>query len=81
MNSVILITFQIEDKRFCILSVDEIKKVLSSDYLNISSEENVFNVVTKWCYDDFEIRKQNLTELLLLVRMSQLQPEVSIANK
>nr|XP_039267693.1 kelch-like protein 28 [Styela clava] len=54
------------------LPVKYLIKILSSDDLNVSSEESVFQILESWIMWDVEARKINLPRLLKCVRLSLL---------
>ncbi|XP_043466552.1 kelch-like protein 18 [Leptopilina heterotoma] len=57
------------------LSICDLKELVSSDELHITSEQQVFEAVLRWVKHDEENRVKNLPELLALVRLPLLSPE------
>lgn len=55
-------------------------KLLKSDYLNVWSEEEVFNAFVKWVEYDVFARADQVIELLSAIRLPQLRARVSSKN-
>lgn len=67
----------IEQDAFLLLSVNHVFELLGSEELNVWSEEEVFNALTKWInYEETE-RKQHAVFLLSSIRLTELRSEVS----
>jgi len=59
---------------FLRLSKDEVLELLSSNELNVASEEEVFLAASNWVMFDFEERSKMMHELLSCVRLTLLKP-------
>lgn len=57
------------------LSICDLKELVTSDELHVTSEQQVFEAVLRWVKHDEENRVKNLPELLALVRLPLLSPE------
>lgn len=55
------------------MSVEQITKILKNNDLNVNSEEDVFKALIRWI-NQSEDRKQYITTLLPLVKLTQLSP-------
>ncbi|XP_077289964.1 kelch-like protein 7 [Arctopsyche grandis] len=62
-------------KDFLNLPVSNVNEILKSDYLNVPSEEDVFNAVKLWVNHDNANRKSDLAQLIRFVRLSLLSME------
>lgn len=65
-----------ETQEFLLLDVGHLSTLLKSDGLNVYSEEEVFNALSKWVNYDQENRKCNVKYLLETIRFSQLKMKV-----
>ncbi|XP_077289479.1 kelch-like protein 28 [Arctopsyche grandis] len=65
-------------KDFLNLPVSNVNEILKSDYLNVPSEEVVFNAVKLWVNHDNANRKSDLAQLMRSVRLSLLSMEFFI---
>ncbi|XP_077298388.1 kelch-like protein 41b isoform X2 [Arctopsyche grandis] len=63
---------------FLKLPVSNVIEILKSNYLNVPSEESVFNAVKLWVNHDNANRKSNLAQLMRSVRLSLLSVEFII---
>ncbi|XP_077289487.1 kelch-like protein 28 [Arctopsyche grandis] len=63
---------------FLNLPVSNVNEILKSDYLNVPSEEDVFNAVKLWVNHDNANRKSDLAQLMRSVRLSLLSMEFFI---
>ena len=54
---------------FLKLAIDDVVKFLSSDDIQIENEEQLLEIVKDWINDNLEVRKENLSELLKLIRL------------
>ncbi|XP_077294123.1 kelch-like protein 7 isoform X2 [Arctopsyche grandis] len=60
---------------FLNLSASTVIEILKSDYLNVPSEEDVFNAVKLWVNQDYASRKNYMTKLMSFVKLSLLSLE------
>lgn len=58
----------LKEEEFVNLSVDEVEKFVSSNKINVSSEEDVYVAVTRWLQHDLENRKEYSERLYNYVR-------------
>lgn len=58
------------------LPAEEVKKLLSSDMLNVPSEEEAFHSLMLWLNYDLPKRKNDLPHLLETIRLPLLSPQV-----
>ncbi|XP_077292178.1 kelch-like protein 4 [Arctopsyche grandis] len=65
LNNFLKIT---KHKRFLNMSADTVKRLLSSDDLQVSSEEQVFEGLSQWVKHDWTNRKNDLYSLMKCVR-------------
>lgn len=65
---------------FTSLSFDCAQKLLSSDNINVSDEEIVFEAVYRWLSHDPQTRKAFAFEMLSVVRLSLLKPRFLAEN-
>ncbi|XP_077289480.1 kelch-like protein 28 [Arctopsyche grandis] len=63
---------------FLNLPVSNVNEILKSDYLNVPSEESIFNAVKLWVNHDNANRKSDLAQLMRSVRLSLLSMEFFI---
>lgn len=61
---------------FYLATFDQISKLLSSDFLNVPSEMDAFDIAMSWVNHDAEFRKGFLPQILELVRIDLLPPKV-----
>ena len=54
------------------LSDVELEELLSSDHLNVKSEEVVFECIVRWIQHDAKNRKQHIAKLLKCIRLGLL---------
>lgn len=64
-----------DNLEFVKLSVEHLKKILADDYLNVKSEEMVFEAIKTWVGYAPQERKVHLLDLLKCVRMGALTHE------
>lgn len=62
------------NQEFLQLSLDQMTNLLSSDDLNVTSEEHIFNALMSWIQHDPINRKPFLGQLLALVKLPLLEP-------
>uniref|UniRef100_A0A8D8TAL0 Kelch-like protein diablo n=1 Tax=Cacopsylla melanoneura TaxID=428564 RepID=A0A8D8TAL0_9HEMI len=58
-----------KSKEFLSLSHTHMAKLLSSEELNIDSEEDTYSAVMHWLYHDIENRKDNMSDLLSYIKL------------
>lgn len=69
--------FQVcKNQEFFQLNSEQIGKLLSSDELNVPSEQDVFHALTAWVQHDPANREKDIPKLLALVRLPLLPPSV-----
>ncbi|XP_077292614.1 kelch-like protein 12 [Arctopsyche grandis] len=70
INDYFLVNFPkiTKHERFLDMSADNVKRLLSSDHLQVSSEEQVFEGLSQWVKHDFTNRKNDLCSLLQCIR-------------
>uniref|UniRef100_A0A0N4ZYX5 BTB domain-containing protein n=1 Tax=Parastrongyloides trichosuri TaxID=131310 RepID=A0A0N4ZYX5_PARTI len=61
-----------EKESFCILSLNSLIGILEKDYLDVPSEEFVFDSAMKWMYFDYENRKQFVLNIFSILRIAFL---------
>lgn len=64
-----------ENQEFLILSHDEVAKLLSSDDLNVPSEEVIFQALKAWARHDLANRKKYLSKLLAHIKLPLMAPQ------
>ena len=64
----------VEGEEFLQLSHDNVQALLSSDLIQVSSEESVFEAMYKWLIHDLPSRRQHALPLLHCVRLPLLRP-------
>lgn len=62
----------IDNEEFLLLPVNQLIDIISSDELNVSSEEQVYTAIMKWFRYDVKERREHLSHVLQHVRLSQL---------
>ena len=70
----------IKNQEFLLLPAHELVKLLSSDDLNVSSEELVFQALISWINFDLQTRKTSCAKLLACVRLPLLSPQYIADN-
>ena len=70
----------IKNQEFLLLPAHELVKLLSSDDLNVSSEELVFQSLISWINFDLQTRKTSCAKLLACVRLPLLSPQYIADN-
>ena len=70
----------IKNQEFMLLPADELDKLLSSDNLNVPSEEIIFQALMDWVNFDFVARKCSVSKLLACVRLPLLSPQYIADN-
>lgn len=56
-----------ESEEFLLLPVNQLIDIISSDELNVRSEEQVFNAVMSWVKYNITERRQHLPQVILYV--------------
>ena len=69
----------VRNQEFCLLSAEDLKVLLSSDDICVSSEVLVFEALITWTSYKEEERKQDLMKLLPYVRLPLLPPQVAVS--
>ena len=70
----------IENEEFLLLPVNQLIDIISSDELNISSEEQVFQAIMHWTRYNVAERRQHLSHVLQHVRLSQLSAKFLVGT-
>ncbi|GFY57250.1 kelch-like protein 5 [Trichonephila inaurata madagascariensis] len=63
------------NQEYLSLPVEEVKKLLSSDMLNVPNEERAFEALMLWVNYDLANRKNDLPVLLEMIRLPLLSPQ------
>ena len=63
-----------QGEEFCLLPLDEVTSLLTSDILNVSSEEQVFEAMLQWLQFDLTNRTQYISKLLSCIRLVHIDP-------
>ena len=66
----------IRNQEFMLLPAEELERVLSSEDLNVPSEELVFHALILWVKHDRDVRRHHLPSLLAQVRLPLLSAQV-----
>lgn len=66
----------IVNQEYLSLPAEEVKKLLSSDMLNVPTEEEAFRSLMIWLYYDLPNRKKDLPVLLEAIKLPLLSPQV-----
>lgn len=61
-----------ENDQFYNVSAQQLKEILSDDYLNVKSEDIVFEAIKTWINHMPDVRKHHLLELVKCIRMGTL---------
>ncbi len=59
-----------ESEEFLFLPINQLIDIISSDELNMTSEEDVFNAVMQWISCDVQQRKQYLPKVYLFYKLN-----------
>jgi kelch-like protein 1/4/5 len=70
----------IKNQEFLLLPVTEVVNILSSDDLNVPSEEIIFQAFMDWINYDFANRKADAARLLACIRLPLLSPQFIADN-
>jgi len=68
------------NQEFLLLPAAELERILSSDDLNVPSEEVIFQAFMDWVNFDFAARKGEVSRLLACVRLPLLSPQYIADN-
>lgn len=69
-----------ESEEFLLLPVNQLIDIISSDELNVRSEEQVYNAITSWVKYNVAERRQHLALILQHVRLSQLSAKFLVGT-
>lgn len=69
-----------ESDEFLLLPVSQLVDIISSDELNVRSEEQVFNAVMSWVKNNVSDRRQHLPQVLQHVRLPLLSPKFLVGT-
>ncbi|KAL1458174.1 hypothetical protein WDU94_008343 [Cyamophila willieti] len=69
-----------ESEEFLILPVGQLVDIISSDELNVRSEEQVFNAIMSWLKYNVSERRQHLAQVLQHVRLPLLSPKFLVGT-
>ncbi|KAI5737572.1 hypothetical protein M8J76_014804 [Diaphorina citri] len=69
-----------ESEEFLILPVAQLVDIISSDELNVRSEEQVFNAIMSWLKYNVSERRQHLAQVLQHVRLPLLSPKFLVGT-
>nr|XP_054919414.1 kelch-like protein diablo isoform X2 [Dermacentor andersoni] len=69
-----------ESEEFLLLPVNQLVDIISSDELNVRSEEQVFSAVMSWVKYNVTERRQNLGQVLQHVRLPLLSPKFLVGT-
>ncbi|OTF75594.1 kelch-like protein, partial [Euroglyphus maynei] len=70
----------IENEEFLLLPVNQLIDIVSTDELNISTEEQVYNAIMKWVRYNVQERGQHLAHVLQHVRLSQMSAKFLVGT-
>uniref|UniRef100_A0AAF5HZ57 BTB domain-containing protein n=1 Tax=Strongyloides stercoralis TaxID=6248 RepID=A0AAF5HZ57_STRER len=65
-----------EKESFYLLGIESLISILDKDYLNVPSEEFVFNSAMKWINHDYQNRKQYILNVFSILRIAYLDYSV-----
>lgn len=63
-----------QGEEFCLLPLNEVTNLLSSDILNVANEEQVFEAMLRWLQFDVTNRTQHISKLLKCIRLVHVDP-------
>ena len=67
------------NQEFLLLPPDDVSELLSSDDLNVPTEETIYHALVIWIKHDNANRKQHLAKLLAHIKLPLMAPQVSRA--
>ncbi|CAG0879760.1 unnamed protein product [Darwinula stevensoni] len=70
----------ISSEEFMLLPVNQLIDIISSDELNVRSEEQVYTAVMAWVKSNMAERRQNLPQVLQHVRLPLLSPKFLVGT-
>ncbi|XP_057313441.1 kelch-like protein 20 [Hydractinia symbiolongicarpus] len=70
----------IESDEFLEIPVEQLKSLLANDAIEVISEKDVFDAAVAWVKHDEKSRKKYFTELLGMVRVTNLQPKILVEH-
>lgn len=66
----------LKSQEYLSLPAEEVKKLLSSDMLNVHSEEESYESLITWVNYDIVNREKELSSLLEMIRLPLISPQV-----
>lgn len=69
-----------ESHGFVTVPTDKLRSYLDSDYLNVRSEQDVFQAFIRWTLHNTFVRLSYVPQLLPMIRLTQLEDTVSISQ-
>ncbi|XP_071493702.1 kelch-like protein 20 [Diadema antillarum] len=69
-----------ESEEFMLLPVNQLMEIISSDELNVHSEEQVYNAIISWVKYSIPDRRAHLAEVLQHVRLPLLNPKFLVGT-
>ncbi|XP_063966735.1 kelch-like protein 20 [Lytechinus pictus] len=69
-----------ESEEFMLLPVNQLMEIISSDELNVHSEEQVYNAIISWVKYNIPERRTHLAEVLQHVRLPLLNPKFLVGT-
>lgn len=66
----------LKNQEYLSLPAEEVKKLLSSDMLNVHSEEEAYESLMTWVNYDILNREKELSSLLEMIRLPLITPQV-----
>ncbi|KAA3673543.1 kelch-like protein 20 [Paragonimus westermani] len=70
----------VESEEFLLLPVKQLIDILSSDELNVRTEEQVYRAVMRWIHHNLSERRRHLAHLLQHVRLPLLSPKFLVGT-
>ncbi|KAF5401255.1 Kelch protein diablo [Paragonimus heterotremus] len=70
----------VESEEFLLLPVKQLMDILSSDELNVRTEEQVYRAVMRWIHHNLSERRRHLAHLLQHVRLPLLSPKFLVGT-
>ncbi|CAL8077550.1 unnamed protein product [Calicophoron daubneyi] len=70
----------VESEEFLLLPVNQLVDILSSDELNVRSEEQVYRAVMRWIHHNLADRRRHLSYLMQHVRLPLLSPKFLVGT-
>ena len=66
------------NQEFLLLPPDDVSELLSSDDLNVPTEETIYHALVIWIKHDNASRKQHLAKLLAHIKLPLMAPQVRL---